>query len=108
MFHSIPESWRNCLTDPVDLKELTPEWFYLPEFLVNCNDCDFGVRQNGVHVGDVVLPAWAASPEDFIAKNYAVPISLSYVLDVRLRLFFCCCRLLRASMYLSIFIIGSI
>ncbi|CCI46979.1 unnamed protein product [Albugo candida] len=71
MFHSIPESWRNCLTDPVDLKELTPEWFYLPEFLVNCNDCDFGVRQNGVHVGDVVLPAWAASPEDFIAKNYA-------------------------------------
>nr|CCA15276.1 nucleotide binding protein putative [Albugo laibachii Nc14] len=71
MFHSIPETWRNCLTDPVDVKELTPEWFYLPEFLVNCNDCDFGVRQNGVHVGDVLLPAWAVSPEDFIAKNYA-------------------------------------
>ena len=33
LFHSMPETWNNCLTNPSDLKELTPEFFYLPDFL---------------------------------------------------------------------------
>jgi hypothetical protein len=33
LFHSIPETWNNCLTNPADLKELTPEFFFLPDFL---------------------------------------------------------------------------
>lgn len=33
LFHSVPETWNNCLTNPSDLKELTPEFYYLPEFL---------------------------------------------------------------------------
>jgi hypothetical protein len=33
LFHSIPETWTNCLTNPSDLKELTPEFFFLPDFL---------------------------------------------------------------------------
>ena len=27
------------------MKELTPEWFYLPEFLTNSNSCDLGHLQ---------------------------------------------------------------
>ena len=30
MFHSIEETWGNCLMNASDLKELIPEFFYLP------------------------------------------------------------------------------
>lgn len=72
LFHSIAETWRNCLNDFTDVKELTPEWFYLPDFLVNCNGLELGTRQNGVDLGDVVLPPWARSPEEFVLKNLVV------------------------------------
>lgn len=42
-----------------DVKELIPEFFVLPEFLVNKNRFDFGKKQNGQRVDDVLLPAWA-------------------------------------------------
>jgi hypothetical protein len=43
--------------EPINfLKELTPEFFYLPEFLMNSNNFNLGVRQNGVPVNDVTLP----------------------------------------------------
>ncbi|KAL4137086.1 hypothetical protein PRIC2_000611 [Phytophthora ramorum] len=78
LFHSVAETWQNCLTDYTDLKELTPEWFYLPEFLVNCNKLELGTRQNSVGVSDVVLPPWARSPEDFVMKNL-VALESEYV-----------------------------
>ncbi|KAG3116845.1 BEACH domain-containing protein [Phytophthora idaei] len=78
LFHSVAETWNNCLTDYTDLKELTPEWFYLPEFLVNCNGLELGTRQNGSDVNNVVLPPWAPSPEDFVMKNL-VALESEYV-----------------------------
>ncbi|KAH9107314.1 hypothetical protein AeMF1_017333 [Aphanomyces euteiches] len=69
LFHSIADTWSNCLTDTSDLKELTPEWFYLPSFLKNESRIELGTRQNGVQLNDVVLPPYASSPEDFIAKH---------------------------------------
>lgn len=41
------------------MQELIPEFFYLPEFLLNGNNFDFGIKQNGVALHDVVLPPWA-------------------------------------------------
>lgn len=70
LFHSVAETWNNCLHDFNDVKELTPEWFYQPEFLKNCNQLDMGCKQSGVALGDVVLPPWASSPEDFVLKNF--------------------------------------
>ncbi|TYZ63611.1 hypothetical protein PybrP1_002555 [[Pythium] brassicae (nom. inval.)] len=78
LFHSVAETWKNCLKDFTDVKELTPEWFYLPDFLVNCNGLELGTRQNGVDLGDVVLPPWARSPEDFVMKNL-VALESEYV-----------------------------
>ncbi|KAF4042183.1 Beige/BEACH domain [Phytophthora infestans] len=78
LFHSVAETWNNCLTDYTDLKELTPEWFYLPEFLMNCNGLELGTRQNGSIVNNVVLPPWARSPEDFVIKNL-VALESEYV-----------------------------
>ena len=36
-FHSIPSTWRVIYENPNDVKELIPEFFYLPEFLENMN-----------------------------------------------------------------------
>jgi hypothetical protein len=69
LFHSIPEAWQNCNNSESDLKELTPEWFYLPDFLVNRNKLELGSRQDGQQLGDVLLPTWAESASDFIQKH---------------------------------------
>lgn len=41
-----------------DVKELIPEFFFLPEILENSEGFNFGVKQNGVMVDDIVLPEW--------------------------------------------------
>ena len=54
-----------------DVKELTPEFFCAPEFLRNSNNFNLGTRQNGERVGDVALPSWADSAEDFVRLHRA-------------------------------------
>lgn len=70
LFHSIEGTYRNCLSNTSDVKELVPEFFYMPEFLVNSNSYHFGVKQDGELLSDICLPPWAkGSPEEFISKN---------------------------------------
>lgn len=83
-------TWRlSSYESMTDVKELIPEFFYLPEFLVNREGkgpafasgasrssetsrfappgFDFGVRQNGERVNHVNLPPWARNdPRLFI------------------------------------------
>ncbi|VDP07627.1 unnamed protein product, partial [Soboliphyme baturini] len=68
MFHSIKDAWVSASRNNMaDVKELIPEFFYLPYFLTNSNEFDLGVKQNGVQLGDVVLPPWAkGDPLEFI------------------------------------------
>ncbi|XP_022079256.1 neurobeachin-like protein 1 [Acanthaster planci] len=68
-FHSIPSLWDTLMENPNDVKELIPEFFYMPEFLENRNNFDLGYLQTGERVNDVILPNWASSPEDFINKH---------------------------------------
>lgn len=35
LFNSVDAAWQSSFSNPGDVKELTPEWFCLPEFLVN-------------------------------------------------------------------------
>ncbi|KAJ8762560.1 hypothetical protein K2173_007999 [Erythroxylum novogranatense] len=70
LFQSIEATYRNCLSNTSDVKELIPEFFYMPEFLINSNSYHLGVKQDGEPLGDVCLPPWAkGSPELFISKN---------------------------------------
>lgn len=71
LFNSVEKAWLSASRDnTTDVRELTPEFFYLPEFLVNSNDFEFGKLQNGKSVGDVELPKWAhGDPKIFVAKN---------------------------------------
>ena len=60
-----------------DVKELIPEFFYLPEFLTNHNKFELGTKQNGVALGDVILPRWAKNdPREFIRLHRKVGILL--------------------------------
>ncbi|XP_021112591.1 neurobeachin-like protein 2 isoform X1 [Heterocephalus glaber] len=69
-FHSVAAAWQARLESPADVKELIPEFFYFPDFLENQNGFDLGCLQlTNEKVGNVVLPPWASSPEDFIQQH---------------------------------------
>ena len=72
MFYSIEKAWSSASRmNMTDVRELTPEFFNLPEFLVNLNGYDFGTRQgSNKTIGQVELPPWAkGDPKIFIAKH---------------------------------------
>ncbi|KAF7244103.1 Lipopolysaccharide-responsive and beige-like anchor protein, partial [Varanus komodoensis] len=68
-FSSISRAWRNSQRDTSDIKELVPEFYYLPEMFVNLNNYNLGVMDDGTVVSDVELPPWAKTPEDFVRLN---------------------------------------
>ncbi|KAL7565981.1 hypothetical protein ACA910_011004 [Epithemia clementina (nom. ined.)] len=71
LFHDVGKSWRNASEDNLqDVRELIPEFYYLPEFLVNSNNFDFGETQKGKTIDDVTLPKWAkGDPYRFVRLN---------------------------------------
>jgi hypothetical protein len=72
LFYSIEKAWQSASRDNMtDVRELIPEFFYLPEFLTNSNGYNFGMRQgNGGAIDTVQLPPWAkGDPKIFIAKH---------------------------------------
>uniref|UniRef100_A0A8C1VTS4 Neurobeachin a n=1 Tax=Cyprinus carpio TaxID=7962 RepID=A0A8C1VTS4_CYPCA len=68
-FSGIARSWRSCQRDTSDVRELIPEFYYLPEMFVNSSGYDLGVREDRTAVCDVELPVWAKKPEDFVRIN---------------------------------------
>ena len=69
-FHSLATSWKNCQRDTSDVKELIPEFFYLPEMFLNLNGFDLGCTQEKhTSVSDVQLPKWAKTAHDFVRLN---------------------------------------
>lgn len=68
-FSSVSRAWRNSQRDTSDIKELIPEFYYLPEMFVNSNDYNLGVMDDGTVVSDVELPPWAKTPEEFVRTN---------------------------------------
>lgn len=77
LFASVPEAWSansgaRGSSSSSEVKELTPEWFSTPAFLVNRGRLPLGVSQDGHTVADVELPRWSrGSPHAFIAANRA-------------------------------------
>ncbi|CBI25048.3 unnamed protein product, partial [Vitis vinifera] len=72
LFNSVRDTWLSAAGkgNTSDVKELIPEFFYMPEFLENRFNLDLGEKQSGEKVGDVVLPPWAkGSTREFIRKH---------------------------------------
>lgn len=72
LFYSVRKAWESASRGGMsDVRELIPEFFYLPEFLINSNKYDFGMLQNmTTAIDSVQLPPWAkGDPKVFIAKH---------------------------------------
>ncbi|KAK9040930.1 hypothetical protein V6N11_016064 [Hibiscus sabdariffa] len=72
LFNCIKDTWLSAAGkgNTSDVKELIPEFFYMPEFLENRFNLDLGEKQSGEKVGDVFLPPWAkGSSREFIRKH---------------------------------------
>ncbi|KAL3923251.1 MAG: hypothetical protein SGILL_001759, partial [Bacillariaceae sp.] len=71
LFHNVGSSWKSASEENLqDVRELIPEFFYLPDFFTNTNGFDFGITQKGKHVHDVTLPKWAkGDPNRFVRLN---------------------------------------
>ena len=72
LFYSIGKAWSSASrTNMTDVRELIPEFFYLPEMFINGNGYDFGMRQGeGGGIDNVILPPWAkGDPKIFVAKH---------------------------------------
>jgi len=79
-FSSIAKAWASASElSRGDVRELTPEFYYLPELLVNTNRFDFGTTQAGQLIDDVELPPWAkGNPLTFI-KLHREALESEYV-----------------------------
>jgi len=71
LFHDVGKSWKSSSTENLqDVRELIPEFFYLPTFFKNSNNFDYGSTQKGITVHDVTLPPWAkGDPKRFVRIN---------------------------------------
>ncbi|KAF2634393.1 beach-domain-containing protein [Massarina eburnea CBS 473.64] len=71
MFYSIKGTWESASEkNMADVRELTPEFFFLPDFLTNVNSYEFGLRASGESIDNVELPPWAkGDPTIFIEKQ---------------------------------------
>ncbi|EAY02739.1 Beige/BEACH domain containing protein [Trichomonas vaginalis G3] len=61
LFFSVKDAFRLCNNQMGDFRELTPEFFYDVDFLLNKNEFDLGENVN-----DVILPSWAKDVFDYI------------------------------------------
>ena len=69
IFYDVNMAWHNGMRVLADNKELIPE-FYLGDgmWMRNVNNVELGLDHREQKVGDVVLPAWAKSSQEFVIK----------------------------------------
>ena len=81
LFDSIEKAWFSASKENMsDVRELTPEFFYLPEFLMNVNKYDFGAKQGSDEVvNDVKLPPWAQGDPYVFVKKHREALESPYV-----------------------------
>ncbi|GAA5838376.1 hypothetical protein JCM11251_004919 [Rhodosporidiobolus azoricus] len=83
MFWSIEKAWLSASShNRSDVRELTPEFFVLPDFLVNVNKLDLGKRQESDSpIDDVLLPPWAKGDPRLFVEKHRQALECEYVSD---------------------------
>ena len=70
LFFSIAESYKAATEELADVRELIPEFTFLPDFLINADRLDFGKQQTGNRVSHVQMPLWSKrDPYRFVAMQ---------------------------------------
>ena len=65
LFLSVVNTFYNSTTQKTDVRELIPEFFYLPEMFLNINNLNMGILENGEEVNDIKTPCHN-NPYEFI------------------------------------------
>ena len=87
LFTSVKSSFKSAMSQKSDVRELIPEFFYLPEMYMNLNDLDMGIKDDGFKVNDVVTPC-QNNPFEFtlilrnILENDTISSSINYWIDL--------------------------
>ena len=72
-FLSMITSWYNCMNENTDIRELIPEFFFLPEMFINFNKINFLNEKRNANqedINDFEYPTWSKNnPNLFIIKN---------------------------------------
>ena len=71
LFLSVKTSFFNSTSQKGDVRELIPEFFYLPEMFRNINKLNMGKLENGKEVNDITTPCHN-NPYDFIMTMKSV------------------------------------
>lgn len=69
LFSSLADSFNNAIREMSDVRELLPEFYYFPEFLINTEECNFGVQQNSRRVNHVELPEGCSNAYEFVETH---------------------------------------
>ena len=65
LFLSVENSFNFSLSQKTDVRELIPEFFYLPELFLNINNLNMGTLENGQKVNDITVPCHN-NPYEFV------------------------------------------
>ena len=74
-FLSLINSWKTCMNENTDIRELIPEFFFLPEMFINFNRINFlndkiNLEEKIDDINNFEYPTWAKNnPNLFIIKN---------------------------------------
>ena len=79
LFLSVKNSFYNSTTQKTDVRELIPEFFYLPEMFLNINELNLGELEDGTTVNDVLTPC-DNNPYDFV-MNMKIALESDRVSD---------------------------
>lgn len=79
IFQSITHSYQHSLHDFSDVRELTPEFYCMPELLLNQNKIKFGTKEDGSTVDDVLLPEWASKSSVRFVQHMREALESAYV-----------------------------
>ncbi|KAJ3413074.1 hypothetical protein HDV05_008528, partial [Chytridiales sp. JEL 0842] len=80
LFHSIAKSWLSASCQATtDVRELIPEFFYLPDMFENSNRFSFGTKQTGEIIDNVILPPWAKGDPRYFVQQHREALESDYV-----------------------------
>lgn len=69
LFANMAYAWNSASGFMNNFKELIPEFYFLPEFLMNIDHFKFGKMMSGEVVDDVVLPPYSSNAVSFVLMN---------------------------------------
>lgn len=79
LFFSIEQTWFSVSHETSDFRELIPQFFCDPHFLMNENGFDLGRTMNGHDVANVTLPNWAHNSAYRFIEIQRMAIESEYV-----------------------------